>query len=226
MAFLGRPGKVVACPRLSPTFPTFRSARRSSTRSTRSPLSLSTCFTEAKRSQIALARLSQYHQVMAQVGLLVTWQELTGTAPTMAMLEKRLAHFRLNAVLLGIARIAALLKTWENAPHFATDRLLAGRLLPTYYPDIERICESGSNRVIFTRLNLLYVAKQACRVCPLEGRNIDSADDFEGILSCCLLANDLILERVPTPTDATIDKATNLLPFGNYVPPELCTGSA
>ena len=134
------------------------------------------------------------------------------------MLDKRLSPFGLNSVLLGIARIAAILRTWQNEPDFSTDRVLAKRFLPTYYADIKRLYENASNRLTFTRLNLLFVAKQACRVCTLEGKNIESAHDVEQILSCCLLANDLLLGRLPTPTDAPIDKAANLLPFSNYVP--------
>ena len=136
----------------------------------------------------------------------------------MAMLDERLAPFRLSAVLLDIARLAAVLKTWQNTLNVAADRDLSKRFLPTYYERIKRICEHGSNRVTFTRLNLLFVAKQACRVCALDGRNIETAQDVEAVLSCCLLANDLLLERLPTPADTNIAKAANLLPFANYVP--------
>lgn len=86
-----------------------------------------------------------------QVGVLVTWRELTGTEPTMTMLEERLAPFRLSAVLLGLARIAALLKTWQNAPDSTTDRLLVQRLLPTYYPRIRAICQYNAHRICLPR---------------------------------------------------------------------------
>jgi hypothetical protein len=48
----------------------------------------------------------------------------------MAMLEERLYRFRLNAVLLGIKRISALLKTWQNEPDYETDRMLARKFCP------------------------------------------------------------------------------------------------
>ncbi len=155
---------------------------------------------------------------MAQVGVLVTWREVTGTAPSMALLQERLAPFRLRAVLLGLARLAALLKTWQNRPDFDVDLLLAQRFLPTFYPAIRRICEAASNRVTFTRLNLLFVAKQACATCELEGLEIQSGQDIEAVFSCCLLANDLLLGRLADTADTNLDKATNLLPFANYVP--------
>ena len=64
---------------------------------------------------------------MSQIGVLVTWREFHGETPTMAMLDGRLAEFRLSAVLLGIARLTALLKTWQNEPSPTVDRELAGR---------------------------------------------------------------------------------------------------
>lgn len=155
---------------------------------------------------------------MAQVGVLVTWREVTGSMPSMALLEERLAPYRLTAVLLGLARLAGLLKTWQNRPNFDVDRLLAQQLLPTYYPAIRRACEASPNRVTFARVGLLFLAKQACAICELEGREIEPGQDVETVFSTCLLANDLLLGRLPNSVDTNLDKATNLLPFANYVP--------
>jgi hypothetical protein len=155
---------------------------------------------------------------VAQLGVLITWREVVGTEPTMDLLRERLEPFRLAAVLLGIARVAALLKTWQNELDFATDRLLAQRHLPTYYARIQRVAAQGKNRIVFTRLSLLFVAKQACCISAIEGKDIDSPADVEQILVCCLLANDLLLGRMPTPQDNLLDKAATLLPFSNYVP--------
>jgi len=155
---------------------------------------------------------------MSQFAVLVTWREVTGTEPTMALLHGHLAHFRLDAVLLGLARVAAILKTWQNQPAVEMDRHLASKFLPTYYPSIKRVYESAAERLTFTRINLLFVAKQACVVCQLDGDPVRSPEEVEQILACCLIANDLLLERFPTPADATIDRACSLLPFSNYVP--------
>lgn len=157
-------------------------------------------------------------EVMSQVAVLVTWREVTGTVPTIVSIHERLAPFRLRAVLLSLARLAALLKTWQNQPDFDMDRLLAQRFLQTLYRKIKHICQTGRNRVTFTRLNLLFVAKQACVACALEGLDIQSTQDLEDVLSCCLLANDLLLGRIPAAADTNLDKAVNLLPFANYVP--------
>jgi len=136
----------------------------------------------------------------------------------MRLLGERLSPFQLDSVLVGIARIAGLLKTWQNQPDFGADRALVRRFLPSYYPAIRRLCEERPDRLTFTRLGLLYVAKHACRVCSLDGGSVGNDEAAEQILSCCLLANDLVLERMPTPADTIADKAANLLPFSNYVP--------
>jgi len=155
---------------------------------------------------------------MAQIVVLVTWREVTGTEPSLALMVERLVPFRLQAVLLGLARLAALLKTWQNRPDFSLDRSLAQRLLPTYYPAIKRVCDVSTNRMTFTRLGLLYLAKRACSICGIEGREIESGSDLESVLSTCLLANDLLLGRLPNDVDTNLDKGTNLLPFASYMP--------
>lgn len=50
------------------------------------------------------------------------------------MLDERLSRFRLNGVLLGVTRIAALLKTWQNAPDFETNRMLARFFCVHWFP--------------------------------------------------------------------------------------------
>src|SRR6266404_2944927 len=86
---------------------------------------------------------------MPRFGVLVTWSEITGTEPTIALLRERVAPFRLSGVLLGLARITAVLKTWQNKPDFANDQELARQFLPTYFSGIKALCESGTNRVVF-----------------------------------------------------------------------------
>jgi hypothetical protein len=155
---------------------------------------------------------------MSQFGVLVTWRDVASTAPTLALLEERLAPFRLEAVLAGFSRLAAALQTWQNEPSFATDQHFARQFLPTYYPAIKRLCEADRNRVTFTRIGILFVLKHACAVCRDDGREVRTPEDVEQLLSSCLLANDLMLGRSSTPNDSPLDKAASLLPFSNYVP--------
>jgi hypothetical protein len=155
---------------------------------------------------------------MAQLGVLITWREVTGTEPTQDLLHQRLAPFRLEAVLVGFSRLAATLKTWQNAPSFDVDRRLAHQFLPRYRGALSQIYDRGGNRVVFARISILFVLKQACSVCADQGRDVQAPDDIEQLLSCCLIGNDLVLARLPGAGDTAIERATSLLPFTNYVP--------
>jgi hypothetical protein len=155
---------------------------------------------------------------MAQFGVLVTWREVTGTEPTLKLLQDRLAQFRLEPVLVAFSRFAAVLQTWLNEPSFRVAERYARQFLPNYYPAIRKICEEEGAHGIFARISILFVLKTACSVCSDEGRDIRTPADVEQLLSACLLANDLLLERLPTRQDTQLEKAANLLPFTNYVP--------
>ena len=72
-------------------------------------------------------------------------------------------------------------------------------------------------RVIVTRVAILYVAKQALLACKKAGCEVTTQRDVEQIMTCCLMANDLLLGRMPAPDETTIDKAASLLPFSGYV---------
>lgn len=149
--------------------------------------------------------------------VLVTWHEVTGRWPTLIELQGILRPFQLRAVLTGLSRLSALLGTWRNDLNFALDMDITKRFLPTYTNAIEKVRRTGKDRIVFTRLSLLFVAKQACLACEPEGSQVTS-DDLERILACCLMANDLMLERIPEKSDGTLERATSLLPFADYVP--------
>ena len=152
------------------------------------------------------------------MGILITWRELTGAAPTKELLHGRVGRYPLQPVLLGLARLSAQLITWQSRHNAAGELEAVRQMLPRYYPAIKQLTVANRDRVILSRITLLYVAKQALIACPRTGNNIDTQWDDEQIMTCCLMANDLLLGRVPSPDDTTIDKAASLLPFSNYLP--------
>src|SRR5580704_14514374 len=155
---------------------------------------------------------------MGRMGILVTWKELRGITPTKAQVQQQLAPYSLQVVLLGLARLSAQLVTWQQKQNSNGELEAIRQMLPGYYPSIAKLVAVNPDRVILTRITLLYVAKQALSVCPLEGRNVETELDDERIMTCCLMANDLLLGRMPRPDDRAIDKAASLLPFSNYLP--------
>ena len=152
------------------------------------------------------------------MGILVTWKELRGITPTKAQVQQQLAPYSLQVVLLGLARLSAQLVTWQQKQNSNGELEAIRQMLPGYYPSIAKLVAVNPDRVILTRITLLYVAKQALSVCPLEGRNVETELDDERIMTCCLMANDLLLGRMPRPDDRAIDKAASRLPLSNYLP--------
>ena len=152
------------------------------------------------------------------MGILITWSELTGIKPTKELMRERLAPFVLQSVLLGLARISSQLNTWQVPSNSEEELKVARQTLPTYYHAIERLTAATSDRVVFCRISILYVARQALFACRLDGNGVQTEHDVEQIMTCCLMANDLFLGREPSPTDTVIDKAASLLPFSNYLP--------
>jgi hypothetical protein len=152
------------------------------------------------------------------MGVLITWKELTGITPTTVQIQHQLAPYSLQVVLLGLARLSARLVTWQQKQNRKRELDAVRQTLPRYYPAIANLVAARFDRVILTRITLLYVAKQALSACSLEGRNVETASDDERIMTCCLMANDLLLGRMPSRDDRAIDKAASLLPFSNYLP--------
>ena len=155
---------------------------------------------------------------MPEFATLITFRELTGTEPSLDQLRTTLAPFGLHSVLTGMARLTALLGTWQNDVDLTRDRQLCQQHLPSYSPVIERLRALDRNRVALTRLSILFVLKQACLVCPLDGQGVSSPDEVERVLSCCLMANDLLVGRAPPQDPSTLETAASLLPFSDYLP--------
>lgn len=106
---------------------------------------------------------------MPRMGILITWTELTGSRPTRIVLQERLAAYALQHVLLGVARLSAQLNTWQDPNNSAGELEAARQTLPTYYPAIKQLTDANPDRVILTRITILYVAKQALLACQLTG---------------------------------------------------------
>lgn len=71
---------------------------------------------------------------------------------------------------------------------------------------------------MFSRITLLYLAKQACIACGDTGAMMDDARSYEAIGLACLMANDLMLPFMPSPQDGTLERLANVLPFSDYMP--------
>jgi hypothetical protein len=142
-------------------------------------------------SYLGLAPLRKRQSGIGQMGILITWKELTAITPTKEQVQQQLAPYWLQLVLLGLARISAQLETWQKKQNSKGELEAVRQMLPRYYPAIAKLVAASSYRVILTRITLLYVARQALSVCTLNGRDVQTALDDEQIMTSCLMANDL-----------------------------------
>jgi hypothetical protein len=54
---------------------------------------------------------------------------------------------------------------WQNAPNFDLDARLGDLMLPEYAGLLSNIRKGANRRLLFSRMTILYVIKQACRTC-------------------------------------------------------------
>jgi hypothetical protein len=157
-------------------------------------------------------------ELLPKESILITWSITTRTEPSLATLRERLSRYTISQVLVALSQVAGLLQTWRNYPDYKIDHKLQEELLPSYMSVVRRF--RTDKHIVFSRITLLYVAKQACIVCLPDAEKLEKPDDMETIFSCCLIANDLVAERFPTDTDSTLERAASLLPLASYIPHE------
>jgi hypothetical protein len=153
---------------------------------------------------------------MARVAILVTYRDISGRAPEIDQLIAILAKYQLSEVQFLLAKVNCLLGTWQNEPNYDVDTKLTRMFLPAYSYQIEKM-RKAANRIVFSRVNLLYLMKLACTACPEVGDNPHTVKGNAQIGIACLMANDLLLPFVPSPSDGTVEKLANVLPFSDYV---------
>jgi len=103
---------------------------------------------------------------LPQFAVLVTAREILGITPKLADLHRILAKYQRREVLFLLAKLNCLLGTWQNTPQFDIDRRITQILIPGYFSQIEGLRRGQAQRIVFSRITILYLVKQACQVCP------------------------------------------------------------
>jgi hypothetical protein len=128
-------------------------------------------------------------------------------------LMPELSTFQRERLLVHLASINTLMRTWSRTPNFAFDHGLCGDYLSaaqramvdgfkTRYPD----------SVLFHRLGLLYLMKQALRCCPVNGASTEGSAAHRRIGTAMLWANDLIVPPNASSAATLLEKATAQMP--------------
>ena len=154
---------------------------------------------------------------MAQYAVLVTYREICGRDPHVDQLTAILSKYQRSEVLFLLAKLNCLLGTWQNKPNYDVDTKLTEIFLPFYSYQIEKK-RRDSQRIVFSRATLLYLMKLACIVCADTGEKPYTRKANAELGLASLMANDLLLPFVPSPSDGTIERLASLLPFSDYVP--------
>lgn len=154
---------------------------------------------------------------MAQFAELVTYREIVRQEPTPAALVGILKKYKRREVIFLLAKINCLLGTWQNTPQFDIDLRLSNYLLAGFRQELLEIRKSAVNKVVFSRVGILFLIKQACLACPEEGLLLNTRTAHSDIGMCLLLTNDLLLPFVPSRSDDDLKRIAALLPFADYV---------
>jgi hypothetical protein len=154
---------------------------------------------------------------VAQFAVLITYREIIKKEPSLAELQAVLGKYRRREVIFLLAKLNCLLGTWQNAPQFDLDARFSDYLLSDFRQDLERMRHPNNSRVVFSRLGILYLMKQACVACPENGQLLNTRSAHSDLGVCFLIVNDLLLPFVPSPSDGILERMANILPFADYI---------
>jgi hypothetical protein len=155
---------------------------------------------------------------MPGFAVLLTFREVFQKEPRLTDLHSILQKYQRREIVALICKLNCLLGNWKNEPDFDLDRKLARYMLPNHRQRVDAIVGSSSeNRLLFSRLTLLYVLKQACIACPNDGLTPLTEEGRSDVGVCCLMANDLALPVLPATSDGTLRRFTSLIPFCDYM---------
>src|SRR5436309_8287891 len=131
---------------------------------------------------------------MSGMASFISWWSLTGVRPTVEDLHATLAKYQAGAVLAAFARISAKMRTWENSPTVEMDReMVARNFSQEWTRRIESQRSEQPNSLVFHRITILYLLKEALQHCRPDGQVPNSDGDAFALAECFLQANDLVL---------------------------------
>lgn len=148
---------------------------------------------------------------------MITSSEVVGTKPTLNDLRGILSRYSFVSVLVMCGKINTVMQTWMNSPSFDVDRELCKLIFGQINTRIEELRTLRDNRIVFNRLSLLFVCKQAGVVSGPLGQEISTPRALAEIGLCCLMANDLLVPTFVKRSSTLAEKAVSFIPFSSYV---------
>lgn len=156
--------------------------------------------------------------VLPRFSVLITHRDIVGGAPENSELQNLLSKYQRREVIFLISKLSAVLGTWRNAPNIYLDEQLS-RIFLKKYRDLLIELRQGSEltRIVFSRITLLYLLKQACLASPENGAVVSSEEAYADIGLAALMANDLLLPFIPSDHRSTLEKLASIMPFSDYM---------
>src|SRR5712664_1166769 len=140
---------------------------------------------------------------MPLFAVLITSRDILKREPKIEDLSLILQKYQRREVINFLGKLNCLLGTWKNEPNVEWDSKFANYLLPQYALQLNAIRRGKAVRLLFSRLTLLYVLKQACLSCPDEGLPVTTVTGRSDMGVSCLIANDLAVPFTPSRVDDT-----------------------
>jgi hypothetical protein len=142
----------------------------------------------------------------------VSFSELFGREPSLADARAILQRYRRGAVLLMLAKLSAVLKTWRPKPAFDADRQLAKLVFRNAARSEYHVMRNNAQRVFFPRVGILATARLALEASLPDGDPIDAPAASAQILKVCLMMNELV---APGDVSGTLEFLAHQLPYHN-----------
>ena len=140
----------------------------------------------------------------------LTYSEIKGEKSTAIEFQALLKLFSRSAVLHACSFINTLLGSWKGSYDMkAHEALVRNAFSPALAENLISL-----KRIIFHRQQLLFVAKEALRICPSEGKN-SSAPFWGGLGTVFLMANDHLdipPSQGKSPEDTTLNIIVRMMP--------------
>jgi hypothetical protein len=145
-----------------------------------------------------------------KIGVTICYSELFRRHPTLEDLHNIIRPLKRQDVLISISWLLAVTKVWQTIQTNETERKVWVHFLPTHHARLPR----AEDRFAFSRYTLLWLAKQACIVCPSEGMLVDTPETRERLGLACLMVNDLITPR--SRFNGPLDLAASMIASTDY----------
>ncbi len=124
----------------------------------------------------------------SKLGVRIQFSRIFGKRPTLADMHEAIRPLKRQDVLLSLAWIISVTK----GTRIQQDNQLERKIWPHFLPSCYTRLSTDPTAFVFSRFTVLWLMKQACLVCDLDGQPVETIKARERLGIGCLMANDLM----------------------------------